>query len=296
MRGLAATKKSVNDRPGVEQLADGGEHRCSSNCCVWPLTGGRSQIGPRRGHQSAAAVGQHHQQLEETTSIVPTQQLKRVPLERMTTSTNLHPLWVTIEMLAVMGSMSSIRFNLNPGWVQNDDGDKRLPTFNIQTAYAPWNHIVSLKYVRPLLAATQRLSGGIGLMNCGNHEDCRSNCYNPIGNDLEPGSENKTTPPSLWIICIIWIVSVSIAGCAIVFLLHGRVLWFLVSATIMILLACYLTDLLFSYSDFRRRRCFFCFGAGGSSMSRFIILSKLAPIHLCFKFKAALIQFFLHSL
>jgi hypothetical protein len=46
--------------------------------------------------------------LEAATSIVPIQQRKCLPLKRMTTSNNPHPLRVTIEMVVVMGSVSTI--------------------------------------------------------------------------------------------------------------------------------------------------------------------------------------------
>jgi len=34
LRGVAATEKSVNDRPGAEQLADRGKRGCLSRNCV----------------------------------------------------------------------------------------------------------------------------------------------------------------------------------------------------------------------------------------------------------------------
>jgi hypothetical protein len=107
-RGLVPTEKSVNDRPGTEQLADRGKDRCTSGCCVRQSIGGRSEICPGGRHQSAAAVGKDNQQLETATSIIPTQQLERLPFERMTASNNLNPLRVAIEMMVVMGSVSTI--------------------------------------------------------------------------------------------------------------------------------------------------------------------------------------------
>jgi hypothetical protein len=46
--------------------------------------------------------------LETATSIIPTQQLERPPFERMTASNNLNPLRVAVEMMVVMGSVSTI--------------------------------------------------------------------------------------------------------------------------------------------------------------------------------------------
>lgn len=59
-RGLAATKESVNDRPGVEQLANSCESCRLGDCSLghWAVAR-RSQIGPCRRYQNAAAVGQH---------------------------------------------------------------------------------------------------------------------------------------------------------------------------------------------------------------------------------------------
>src|SRR5215469_966759 len=57
VRDLAATEKSVNDRPGTEQLAGGGEHGCLRGSSVRLVTSRPVQICPPRGHQSAAAIG-----------------------------------------------------------------------------------------------------------------------------------------------------------------------------------------------------------------------------------------------
>jgi hypothetical protein len=46
--------------------------------------------------------------LETATSIIPTQQLERLTFERMTASNNLNPLRVAVEMVVVMGSVSTI--------------------------------------------------------------------------------------------------------------------------------------------------------------------------------------------
>ena len=107
-RSLVTTEKSVNNLPGTEQLANRGKDRCTSGCGVQYAIGGRSEICPRGRHQSAAAVGKHDQQLETATSIIPTQQLERLPFERMTASNNLNPPRVAVEMMVVMGSVSTI--------------------------------------------------------------------------------------------------------------------------------------------------------------------------------------------
>src|SRR5215831_16440667 len=107
-RSLVTTEKSVNNLPGTEQLANRGKDRCTSGGGVQYAIGRRSEICPRGRHQSAAAVGKHDQQLETATSIIPTQQLERLPFERMTASNNLNPPRVAVEMMVVMGSVSTI--------------------------------------------------------------------------------------------------------------------------------------------------------------------------------------------
>jgi hypothetical protein len=106
-RSAEPTQQSIYNSAGLEQLRAGGKQ-----CCLRALfQEGRFlinlQIGPGRGNQRARAVGKYQCQQQLAAPMHPSQQFQRFSFIRMARTNDGYLRGITVEMTAVVGSLSS---------------------------------------------------------------------------------------------------------------------------------------------------------------------------------------------
>lgn len=91
----------------MQQFGVGGQKCCLSALRARGRRLRERQVGPRSRYQPTGSVGQHQRQMQLAASMAPAEYIKRRSLKRVAWTNDLYLVGIAIEMMAVVGSLSS---------------------------------------------------------------------------------------------------------------------------------------------------------------------------------------------